>query len=373
VRVRDAEVIVVGAGPAGLATALELAKRGVAPFVIERRRPPLDKACGEGIMPAGVRALEELGVALPTDRCTRFRGIRFLDGRRSFEGEFSAGHGIGARRTVLSEALLERTRSAGIPVEFGCSLRAWESRAGGVFARTSAGDVRARLLIGADGLRSFVRSRAGLDGRRRGRRVGLRRHFRVAPWSHLVEVYWSDGAEAYVTPVAADEVGVAMLWGGDGGSYERRLAAFPQLEARLRGAEPVTSVRGAGPFWQGARRRFAPGVALVGDAAGYTDAVTGEGITLSLVCARALAEVVAERRPLADYERAWRKLTRMHRAFATLLVFGVRHPRARAAVFAVLARRPHLFERMLGVAAGERPAERRFAAGAKASMDSPPL
>ena len=350
---RDAEVIVVGAGPAGLATALELAQRGVTPLVIERRRPPLDKACGEGIMPAGVRALEELGVSVPPDRCAKFRGVRFIDGPRSFEGRFSTGPGLGVRRTVLSEALLERTRSVGIPVEFGCSLREWESRADGVIARTSGGDVRVRLLVGADGLGSFVRSRAGLAAPIRRRRFGMRRHFRVAPWSPFVEVYWSADTEAYVTPIAADEVGVAILWGGDGRSYERCLAAFPQLEERLRGAEPVTRVRGAGPFWQGARRRFAPGVALVGDAAGYTDAVTGEGITLSLVCARALAEVAAERRPLADYEGAWRKLTRTHRAFATLLGYGVTHPRARSAFFAVLARRPDVFERMLGWAAGE--------------------
>ncbi len=363
-RARDAEVIVVGAGPAGLATALELAQRGVASLVIERRSPPLDKACGEGVMPAGVRALEELGVALPPDRCARFRGVRFIDGPRSFEGRFSTGPGLGVRRTVLSEALLDRTRSVGIPVEFDCALREWENRADGIVARTTAGDVRARLLVGADGLGSFVRSRAGLAAPIRRRRFGMRRHFRVAPWTPFVEVYWSAGAEAYVTPVAADEVGVAILWGGDGRSHERCLAAFPELAARLRGAEPVTRVRGAGPFWQGARRRFAPAVALVGDAAGYTDAVTGEGITLSLVCARVLAEVIAERRPLADYERAWRKLTRTRRVFATLLGFGIGHPRARAACFAVLARRPDVFERMLGWAAGERDAPPRPVASA---------
>jgi menaquinone-9 beta-reductase len=354
VHARDTEVIVAGAGPAGLATALELARRGVAPLVIERRQPPLDKACGEGIMPAGVRALEELGVVLPPDRCAEFHGVRFLDGPRRFEGRFSSGPGLGVRRTVLSEALLDRVQRAGIPVEFGCTLHGWENRTDGVIAHTSRGDVSARLLIGADGLGSPIRARAGLATPVRRRRFGMRRHFRVTPWSPFVEVHWSASAEAYVTPVGRGEVGVAILWGGDGGSHATRLAAFPQLAARLRGAEPATDVRGAGPFWQGSRSRVAPGVALVGDAAGYTDAVTGEGITLSLVCARALAEVVAERRPLADYERAWRSLTRTHRAFATLLGFGVAHPRARSAAFAVLARHPALFERMLRWAAGER-------------------
>jgi flavin-dependent dehydrogenase len=346
-------VLVVGAGPAGLATALSLASRGVASLVIDRRRGALDKACGEGIMPAGVRALAALGVRTHELRAAPFLGVRFVDGGLAFEGRFATGPGLGIRRTELSRALLDAAARARIEVVLGCSLLGFERCGGGIAARTSQGAVHARLLVGADGLASAVRAQAGLAMPARSRRFGLRRHFRIAPWSALVEVHWREGAEAYVTPVAPDEVGVAILGDGDGRSYDRELAAFPELAAKLAGAEPASDVRGAGPFWQRPRRRTAEGVALVGDAAGYTDAVTGEGITIALRAGDALARVCAEGRPLAAYDRAWRRITREHRAFAALLGFGVAHPRARRAVFRALAQTPGLFDALLRRAATE--------------------
>ena len=110
-------------------------------------------------------------------------------------------------------------------------------------------------------------------------------------------MHWADGVEAYVTPVARDEVGVALLWRGGSARYEDLLARFPALAARLAGAPRRSSVRGAGRFQQRAARRFAPGVALVGDAAGYLDAISGEGLTLGFRCAEALAEMLAAGRP----------------------------------------------------------------------------
>ncbi|MBK7948199.1 MAG: NAD(P)/FAD-dependent oxidoreductase [Deltaproteobacteria bacterium] len=354
------DALVVGAGPAGLATAIGLARRGARALVVEHRTPPLDKACGEGLMPAGVRLLGELGVDLARLRGAPLRGIRFLDGSRVLEGEFATGHGLGLRRTVLSEGLLEAAARAGVEVRFGCSLRDWRADADGVRANTSAGELRARVLVGADGLGSRIRAQAGLDLRPPAiaasvarRRRGIRRHYRVSPWSDCVEVHWGDGVEAYVTPVARDEVGVAFLWSGAGGDHEALLPRFPALAARLAGAEPTSRVRGAGPFWQQTRARTAPGVALVGDAAGYTDAVTGEGITLALRCADVLAELIAEGAPLARYESEWRRLSRIHRRFASLLGFGVAHPSLRRAAFAALALVPAAFERLLRIAAEE--------------------
>jgi len=192
-----------------------------------------------------------------------------------------------------------------------------------------------------------VRERAGLALRARSRRFGLRRHFRMAPWSALVEVHWSGSAEAYVTPVAPDEVGVAILARADGRSFEQQLTAFPELALKLAGAEAVSDARGAGPFWQRARRRVTGSIALVGDAAGYTDAVTGEGIALALRSGDALARVFAESGSPVGYEREWRRITREHRAFAALLGAAVAHPRARRAAFQALARMPGLFERLL--------------------------
>lgn len=366
------DALVVGAGPAGLATAIGLARRGARALVVEHRTPPLDKACGEGLMPGGVRLLTELGVDLARLRGAPLRGIRFLDGARVLEGEFATGPGLGVRRTALSAGLLDAAKRAGVEVRFGCSLQDWRVDADGVRATTSQGELRARVLVGADGLGSRIRARAGLacppvarslcargdaaSGDRptsTRQRFGLRRHYRVSPWSDCVEVHWGDGIEAYVTPVARDEVGVAFLWSGAGGDHAALLPRFPTLAARLAGAEPTTRVRGAGPFWQRARARTAPGVALVGDAAGYTDAVTGEGITLALRCADALAEIVADGAPLARYEAEWLRLSRVHRRFAALLGVGVAHPALRRAAFAALALVPGAFERLLRIAAEE--------------------
>ena len=356
---RSADVLVVGAGPAGLATAISLVRRGVSARVVERRRGPLlDKACGEGIMPAGVRALEALGVRLSDLPSARFHGVRFVEAGLWIEGRFARGFGLGIRRRELSRALLQRAREVGVEVAFGCGLSAFEAEGGGgVIARTTGGQIRARLLVGADGLGSAVRARAGLAMRARPdlvrsdlvrpRRFGLRRHFRLAPWSSQVEVHWQRDREAYVTPVAPDEVGVAILGAGSGRDYAAELASFPELARRLAGAEPTSDVCGAGPFWQRARARTAEGVALVGDAAGYTDAVTGEGITLALLAGEALAQRFAACGSTRGYESDWRRLTRDHRAFAALLGFGVAHPRARRVAFQVLARRPALFEALL--------------------------
>jgi flavin-dependent dehydrogenase len=353
--VRALDVLVVGAGPAGLATATLLARRGFAVCVIDKRAMPLDKACGEGVMPLGVRALAALGIDVESLRAARFAGVRFVDGGCEVSGRFASGAGLGVRRTRLSSALVACAEKSGAELRFECALERWEESVAGVRVQTSGGALEARVLIGADGIGSRVRAQSGLAAPPAARRrFGVRKHFRIAPWSEYVEVHWADGAEAYVTPVARDEVGVALLWSGASARYPELLARFPALEARVASAEIASETNGAGPFWQRATRRFASErVALVGDAAGYTDAVTGEGITLALRGAHALADVISARAPLAHYELAWRRLSRTHRAFAALLGFGVAHPRARRAALRALAARPRAFEALLRAAAGE--------------------
>src|SRR5699024_2593374 len=137
---------------------------------------------------------------------------------------------------------------------------------------------------GAPGRGSVGRGSA--RGKRPGRRVGLRRHFRIAPWTDFVEVHWGRGGEAYVTPVAAVGGGGAVL-GPRGVDYARQLASFEELWGRLQAAEPASRVSGAGPLRQSSRRRVAGRVRLVGDASGYVDALTGEGLRVGLAQARA--------------------------------------------------------------------------------------
>jgi 2-polyprenyl-6-methoxyphenol hydroxylase-like FAD-dependent oxidoreductase len=231
------EVLVVGGGPAGLATAIRCALAGLSVTVAEPRTGPIDKACGEGPMPSAVIQLAAIGVR-PAGH--PLRGIRYLDSRRRADALFRRAPGLGVRRTTLHAALAARAAQLAIPV-LPVRVTGFTQHSGGV---TAAG-IEARYLVAADGLHSVIRRACALDPPpARHPRFGLRRHYHLAPWSDLVEVYWASGSKAYVTPVADDLVGVAVL-GGARGDFESRLAAFPTLRERLAGAAPASEVRGA--------------------------------------------------------------------------------------------------------------------------------
>ena len=351
-----ADLVIVGGGPAGLATAIHAAQSGLAAVVLERRTPPLDKPCGEGLMPLGVAALATMGVEVPPWGRTPFIGIRYVDGDVVAEGRFPRGPGWGVRRTALMQGMLARAQALGIDHRYGCEARRWQRPGGGVVVDTDRGAVRARLLVGADGLRSRIRQQAGLARAWRGaRRFGVRRHFSLPPWSPFVEVHWTDGAEAYVTPAGPGRVGVALLWDGSGGSFDALLARFPGLRARLGDARVESQTCGAGPFRQGARRRHGDRVALVGDAAGYLDAITGEGLTLAFHSADALVASVRDGRTLGAYDAAYRRLSRAYYLMTGLLLWVQRHPGLRRRVMRALARYPDLFDRFLAINSGEWP------------------
>ncbi|HEX5566803.1 MAG TPA: FAD-dependent monooxygenase, partial [Streptomyces sp.] len=193
------DLLVAGGGPAGLAAAIHGTLAGMETVVVEPRRAPVDKACGEGVLPGGVRMLRDLGVDLDRVGGRELRGIRYVDGPHRVQASFRGGPGLGVRRTELHRALWLRAAGLGVRIVPG---RVGEVRQedGAVLA---AG-WRARWMIAADGLHSPVRRTLGLQGRVCGvRRYGLRRHYRVAPWTDHVEVYWSARGEAYVTPVGA--------------------------------------------------------------------------------------------------------------------------------------------------------------------------
>jgi flavin-dependent dehydrogenase len=162
----------------------------------------------------------------------------------------------------------------------------------------------------------------------------------MPPWTSHVEVHWSRTAEAYVTPVAADLVGIALLT-SDRASFQQQLAGFPELRRRT-AARPVTPVRGAGPLRQPASRRVLGRALLVGDAAGYVDALTGEGIALGLAQARAAVHAVLDDDP-EQYERAWPAITRRYRVLTGALLGVSRRPLLRRALVPAAAAVPGVF------------------------------
>lgn len=327
------DLLVSGGGPAGLATAIHAARSGLDVAVAEPRGAPIDKACGEGLMPGAVQALREMGVDLAGHP---IRGIRYLDERHRAQALFAGGCGLGVRRTVLHTALARRAAQLGVPV---LPLRVGPLRQEAGCVR--AAGVTARYLAAADGLHSPIRRQLGLGlPDVRPARYGLRRHYAIEPWSSCVEVHWSPGAEAYVTPLGPDLVGVALLTTRRA-AFDVQLRAFPGLVRRLAGAAGGL-VRGAGPLRQRVSAPVAGRVLLVGDAAGYIDALTGEGISLALAAAAELVRCVRAGRP-ERYGRAWHRATRRHRLVTHPLLWVRHQPRLAPHVVPAAARLPVLF------------------------------
>lgn len=348
----DAEVLVVGGGPVGLATALHARAAGLDVAVVEPRPDPVDKACGEGLMPPAVAALSRLGVGTAG---MSFAGIRYVDGSgRSARASFPHGPGLGVRRTALQAALASVADAVGVVRMEGRVEHLRQDDAQVVVTLTDGSPRSTRWLVGADGLHSLVRREVGLAGPpARVPRFGQRRHFRVTPWTEDVEVHWARHAEAYVTPVAADTVGVAVL-AGPGTSYEELLGGFPLLGERLGDGEPVSPVRGAGPLRQRVRGRVAGRVLLVGDAAGYVDALTGDGLGVGFAAAEVLVRALAAGRP-ESYEAAWRRVSRRYRLLTAGLVSATRAPLARREIVAAAAHLPGAFPAVVGLLASPPP------------------
>ncbi len=411
----DADVIIVGGGPAGAATAWGLARAGVDVVILDRARFPRDKPCAEYLSPQASRILSDMGIlpAIEAAGAARLTGmtIRAPSGT-SFRGEFVAAHGfrgfrdegLSLRRLVLDAILLRHAEAAGARIMEGCAVtdvtRDGAGRITGVRYSVD-GDapdadaphqsvngrtrtLSARVVVGADGLRSVVSRRAGLaHSRRWPKRVAFVTHYRgVADIGTTGEMHVERDGYMGLADVGSGHTTVALVVparesrgvGADRAGYlDAWIARHPQLAPRFRGASRISPVRATGPFAQHARALWAPGVALVGDAADFFDPFTGEGVYTALrggeLLTPYLCEVVrgpgadAADTALAAYERCWRHEFRGKQIVERAVGAAVAMPAVIGHVARVLARRPDMADLLIGVTGDFVPAREVLRAG----------
>ncbi len=348
----------VGGGPAGLAVAIAAAQRGFSVTVADSARPPIDKACGEGIMPDGVLALRALGVELSGVDAAPLEGIRFVDAAgesraRFVQARFVQGSGVGMRRIALHQVLTARAEAVGVRLAWGTrveAVRQCEVVAGGK-------TLRCRYVVCADGQNSSLRQMAGLGaGTVYRRRYGFRSHIAMRPWSRFVEVHWADCGQAYVTPVGAEEVCVAWITSEpqarisseQATRLESALPAFPELRERLAGQRPSDRTVGGVTVTRKLKAVIRGSIALVGDSSGGADAITGDGLSLAFQQATALADAMAAG-DLSEYQRRQERILTLPRRMGELMLWMDDYPWLRSRMFRGFARSPGMFGKLLAV------------------------
>jgi flavin-dependent dehydrogenase len=348
------DVFVVGGGPAGLATAIAARRHGLSVVVADGAIPPIDKPCGEGLMPDGVEALHQFGIKIPDGEAYPFRGIRFVSGGTTAEARFPRGTAYGIRRTHLHRIMADHAAASGVRM-------LWQAAVTGLHPEGAlvAGElVRARWVVGADGSGSRVRDWARLDRRgsdatpEKNLRFAFRRHYRVAPWTDFMELHWGHQCQIYVTPVSQEEVCVALISSSPKLRLEDGLGEFPELYARLENAEPTSSERGAITVTRRLPRVYRGRTVLVGDASGGVDAITGEGLCLAFRQAALLGDCLLNGN-LAQYQDGHRTLIRRPALMARMMLFMAKHNHLRRRIMRVFQSSPRSFAGMLAMHVGE--------------------
>jgi len=345
----QADVVVVGAGPAGLATAIAARLSGLRVTVIDARKPLIDKPCGEGLLPEAVAGLRNIGIELDSNLAFPFTAIQFSDEHSSASAKIARGEAFGLRRTTLHRLLIDRATEVGVELLWGARISDFGNHGlhlGGEF-------VPFEWLVGADGQNSAVRRWAKLGPRRHIQpRFGFRRHYQIAPWSAQVEVYWGERCQMFVTPTAAREVCIALISSDPHLRIDRALGQLPEVARRLGGAQPSSAESGVVTALVRARAVARKNVALVGDASCTVDGIAGLGLSLALQQAGHLAEALV-RGDLARYEAAHRRITQVAVGMTRLLLLLDKSTWLRRKTLRLFASKPALFSQLISIHTGQ--------------------
>ena len=300
-------------------------------------------------MPSTLVALRTLGVEIKSGEGRKLSGMCFAQEDTRIFADFPQGQGLGLRRQLLHERLVARAEECGVQL-------LWKTPVSGIDAdgvQLSQGKVHARWIVGTDGQGSRVRRWSGLEAAKRFKqRHASRRHYRVKPWSNYVEIYWGRHAQAYVTPIGSEEVCVVITSERpEDASFDRALLELPGLREQLAGAELSSRKRGVMTSMHLLHNVQRRNVALVGDASGGVDAITGEGLRLAFQQALVLGDSIVAS-DLRQYERVHRELARRPTLMGNLMLWLGRNPRIRGRVIRALESKPDLFARLLATHVG---------------------
>ena len=379
----DAEVIVVGGGPAGATTASLLASRSHDVLLLDRARFPREKPCAEYLSPGVEDVLRRLGAweAVAAQAHTRPRGMQIITNTSNFMLTYPDGRcsraALGIDRPTFDNVLLNYARDSGACVRESTPVVGAVVDAGrvlGVRARTPEGEreLRAHFVVAADGRHSAISRSLGLEAHTRApRRLGLVARYEAArAMASAGEMHVAADSYCGLAPLGGDLVNVGLVVplrakpGAEpiGSFFERWLGKLPGVAAVLEGARRVTPVRGIGPLARVVRRTAGSGYLLVGDAAGFLDPFTGEGVYRALRGAELAADAVED--ALSDpqltprgYERARRGEFGAKERVCRLVQLFLRHNRLFETIVGHLAARPALAAQLGAVLGDYRPAQ----------------